>query len=74
VQIFEGIEVSAAGAFGRREQVRQEHDIVGWISGVGAIVVDWRREGTVATETEVLADDFVFVGGEQLVEGVADES
>jgi uncharacterized protein related to proFAR isomerase len=74
LQILEGIEVSAAGAFRRREQVRQEHDIVRRISGVGPVIIDWGRKGTVATETEILADDFMFVGAEQLVKSVADES
>ena len=47
VQVLEGIKMSAAGTLGGREKVRQEHDIVRRVAGVDAIIVDWRREGTV---------------------------
>lgn len=64
MQVFESIEMSSPGAFGGWEQIREEHNIVRWVAGVDAVIVDWGREGTVATQTEVLADNLVFVGCE----------
>lgn len=74
MQVFEGIEVTTPGAFGGWEQVRQQHHIVCWISSIGAVIVYWGWKGTMATQSEILSDNFMFIRGEQLTECLADES
>lgn len=73
MEISEGIEVTSPRAFGRWEQVRQEHDIILRVPGIGSLVVDRRGQGTVTALAEVLADNFVFVGGQESIEGLADK-
>lgn len=63
MEISESIQMSSSGTLGWWEKVRQEHDIILRISGIGSLVVDWGGQGTMAALAEVLADNFVFVGG-----------
>lgn len=73
MEISEGIEMASSGALGRREQVGQEHDIILWIPRIGSLVVDRRGQGTVTPLAKILTDDFVFVGGQERTEGLADK-
>lgn len=63
MEISESIEMSSSGTLGWWEKIRQEHDIILGISGIGALVVNRGGQGTMAALAEVLADNLVFVGG-----------
>lgn len=65
--------MTTPGALGRRKEVRQKHDIILGVSGIGSLVVDWGRQGAMAALAKVLADNFVFVGGQNGIEGLADK-
>lgn len=73
MEISKGVEMTSPGALGWWEQVRQEHDIVLGIAGIGSLIVDRGRQGTMTALTKVLADDFVFVGGQKRIKGLADQ-
>lgn len=73
MEVSEGIKMTSPSTFGRWEQVRQEHDIILRVSGIGSLVVDRGGQGTMTALAEVLTDDFVFVGGQESIEGLADK-
>jgi hypothetical protein len=73
MEISEGVEMASPCALGRGEQVRQEHDIILRVPSIGSLVVDRGGQGTMAALAQVLADDFVFVGGQERIEGLADK-
>lgn len=73
MEISEGVEMTSPGALGGWEQVRQEHDIILGIAGIGSLIVDRGRQGTMTALTKVLANDFVFVGGQERIKGLADQ-
>jgi hypothetical protein len=73
MEISECVEVTSPGALGGWEQVRQEDDIILRIAGIGSLIIDRGRQGTMTALTKVLADDFVFVGGQERIKGLADQ-
>jgi hypothetical protein len=64
MQVLECVEVTPSGALERWEQVGQEDDVVRWIAGIGAVIVDRGWKSTVATLTEVTTNDLMLVEGQ----------
>ena len=61
MQVLKCVKVTTSSAFEWREQVGQEDDVVRWIAGIGAVIVNRGGQGAVSTLAEVSADDFMLV-------------
>lgn len=74
MEVSESVEMASFGTLGGRKEVREKHHVVLWITSVCSLVIDGGREGSMTALAEVLADNFVFVQGQEGVEGLANKS
>lgn len=65
--------MSTSCALGGWEQVGEENDIVFRVAGVGSVAVDRGRECAMAMSAEISPDNFVFLGRQDIIEGLTDQ-